>query len=62
MVNGSDQTFGYVVDIGEISRESAVVEYFDCLPSRDGITEKHRRHVGASPRAVDRKKAEPGRR
>ena len=47
-----------VVDVGEVALHVAVVEHLDRLALGDGVGEEHRRHVGPSPRPVDREEAQ----
>ena len=50
--------FRDVIDVGEVADHVAVVEHLDGLALRDGAGEQHRAHVGAAPRAVNRKIAQ----
>ena len=50
--------FGDVVDVGEVADHVAVVEHLDGLALRNRQRKEHRTHVGAAPRAVNRKVAQ----
>lgn len=54
--------FRDVVDVGEVANHVAVVEHLDGLALRDSAGKEHRAHVGAAPRAVNRKVAQARRR
>lgn len=60
-----DADFTYiddVVDVGEVPAHLAVAEHPDRLSGQDRFREQHRRHVGASPRAVHGEEPQDNRR
>ena len=58
MVDGANRTLGNVVDVGKVANHVAVVKNFDGFALADGVCEEHRRHVGPSPRAINREKSQ----
>jgi hypothetical protein len=52
----------YVVDVGEVAHHAALVEELDRFAAQDGPGEQEEGHVGPSPGAVDREKAQSGHR
>ena len=62
LIETLDGPEGDVVDESEIANHVAVVENIDGFPLRDGVGKEYRRHVGASPRAIDGEEAQSCRR
>ena len=60
VVDGANRSLGNVVDVSEVANHIAVVENLDRLALADGSCEEHRRHIGPSPRAVNREKSQAG--
>ena len=58
VVEGTEDGFGDVVDVGEVAAHVAVVEYFDGLPFGDGAGEEHGRHIWTAPRTIDGEEAQ----
>lgn len=59
-VKDSNHSLNYVVDISEVMEHVAVVEHLYGPVVEYGINEKERRHIGASPWAVDGEEAQTG--
>src|SRR3954471_3351514 len=53
-INGRRYTFDNIVNIGEITRHLAIIEYLDWIPRQYRAGKKIRRHIGPTPWAVNR--------